>query len=568
MQANQSRQFDATVGDATKSAVIWMVDGVIGGAPEIGTITEQGLYTAPANMEKAVNATVTAVSAEDQTEVANVRVCNEPYSRPGNTYYVDTTGSNTNPGTVGAPWRNIQYAVDHVQAGDTILVRGGVYNETVTVTKSGSADGGFITLMEYPGENAVIDGTGLVREPTGMRGLITLHHVSYFRVKDFEIRNYKSDSEFIVIGLLVHGSGERIEIRNNDIHAIEANNLPSNGNANGLGIAVYGTEATPIRNVIIDGNELHALKTGRGESLTVGGNVEGWQITRNSVHDNNFIGIDAIGYYVNGAEYDRARNGWIASNAVFNLSSAGNQALTIVAAAVGIYVDGGRNITIERNHVDAAEGGIWLLSEHPGKNTSNVTVRNNLVRFNQNAGILVGGYTAAESGGAENITVVNNTLFQNNTRNVKGINAGELQILFNATDVVFENNILYAGEKGYAIVKFSPADPGSVTLGNNIYYTTSGGTRVRWFWIDTNYYNDGGPSDDFNAFRAASGDSSTSIVADPDFVNVDELDLRLAAGSPGVDSGRFVSAAGIADYAGNPRVQDAKIDRGAYEHVR
>ncbi|RCS23156.1 DUF1565 domain-containing protein [Phyllobacterium salinisoli] len=573
MQANQTQQFETTVTEAANAAVIWAVDGVRGGAPEIGTITEQGLYTAPANMDEAVKVTVTGISAGDEAEATAIRICNEKYSRPGHTYYVATTGSNDNPGTARSPWRSIQHAVDHVQAGDTILVRGGIYNETVTVTASGSAADGFITLMEHPGENAIIDGSGLVKDRQGMRGLITLNNVSYIRIKGFEIRNYKSASEFIVVGVLVQGTGERIEIRNNDIHAIEANNLPANGNANALGIAVYGTTATPIRNVIIDGNELHALKTGLSESLTVSGNVEGWQITNNAVHDNNFIGIDAIGYFENGEDYDRARNGWIAGNVVSDLSVAGNQAINFPAAAIGIYVDGGQNITIERNQVEAADGGIWLLSEHHGKNASNVTVRNNLIRFNQNAGILVGGYSATESGGAENIAIVNNTLYDNNVRKTSEINAGELQFGFNTSNINVQNNIFHAGEKGYAIVKFSPADTSPISLGYNIYYTTSGGAHTRWFWIDKNYYNDGSTANDFSAFKAASGDGNTSIVDDPDFMDAAKLDLRLAAGSPGIDSGHFadplgIPAVGVIDYAKNLRVIGSTIDRGAYEHAQ
>ena len=56
------------------------------------------------------------------------------------TYYVSTTGSNTNDGlTTTTAWRNIQYAANHVVAGDTVQVLGGTYNEAVTIPASGSA---------------------------------------------------------------------------------------------------------------------------------------------------------------------------------------------------------------------------------------------------------------------------------------------------------------------------------------------------------------------------------------------------------------------------------------------
>jgi len=43
------------------------------------------------------------------------------------TYYVSTTGADTNPGTQALPWATIQYAVQTIAAGDTILVMPGTY---------------------------------------------------------------------------------------------------------------------------------------------------------------------------------------------------------------------------------------------------------------------------------------------------------------------------------------------------------------------------------------------------------------------------------------------------------
>jgi hypothetical protein len=41
-------------------------------------------------------------------------------------YFVSTTGNNTNPGTTRTTaWRTIQWAVDHVGPGDSIMVLAG-----------------------------------------------------------------------------------------------------------------------------------------------------------------------------------------------------------------------------------------------------------------------------------------------------------------------------------------------------------------------------------------------------------------------------------------------------------
>ena len=68
-----------------------------------------------------------------------------------------TTGNDSNPGTQSAPWRTIQHAADTARAGSTVNVRGGIYEELVSINVSGNALDGFITLRSYPGETAILD---------------------------------------------------------------------------------------------------------------------------------------------------------------------------------------------------------------------------------------------------------------------------------------------------------------------------------------------------------------------------------------------------------------------------
>ncbi|MCB0060704.1 MAG: DUF1565 domain-containing protein, partial [Caldilineaceae bacterium] len=74
----------------------------------------------------------------------------------GAQFFVAPIGSDRNPGTEELPFRTIQYAVDHAGAGDTVIVRAGVYHEAVTVTTSGTAEAPLI-ITAYPGEQRVID---------------------------------------------------------------------------------------------------------------------------------------------------------------------------------------------------------------------------------------------------------------------------------------------------------------------------------------------------------------------------------------------------------------------------
>src|SRR5689334_11286685 len=87
------------------------------------------------------------------------------------TYYVSTAGADTNAGTLAAPFRTIQRAADLAQAGDTVLIRGGTYRETVAPAQSGSL-GAPITFAAYNGEQVVVSGADPVSGWTSAGGSI------------------------------------------------------------------------------------------------------------------------------------------------------------------------------------------------------------------------------------------------------------------------------------------------------------------------------------------------------------------------------------------------------------
>jgi hypothetical protein len=57
-----TQQFTATVQGPTNTAVSWSVNGVAGGNATVGTITDQGLYTAPATIPSPATVSITATS--------------------------------------------------------------------------------------------------------------------------------------------------------------------------------------------------------------------------------------------------------------------------------------------------------------------------------------------------------------------------------------------------------------------------------------------------------------------------------------------------------------------------
>jgi len=71
--------------------------------------------------------------------------------------YVASNGDDANPGTEAKPLASIQAAVDKLQPGDVCLIRGGVYRETVTFPRCGTAQRP-ITVKPCRGEKVIVSG--------------------------------------------------------------------------------------------------------------------------------------------------------------------------------------------------------------------------------------------------------------------------------------------------------------------------------------------------------------------------------------------------------------------------
>lgn len=76
-------------------------------------------------------------------------------------WYVATNGSNSNDGTtINSPFATIQHALSQASDGDTILVRGGTYNISNTISLSTNLTSG-IMISGYGTEIPILDGSGL-----------------------------------------------------------------------------------------------------------------------------------------------------------------------------------------------------------------------------------------------------------------------------------------------------------------------------------------------------------------------------------------------------------------------
>ncbi|WP_206098684.1 right-handed parallel beta-helix repeat-containing protein [Paenibacillus silvae] len=445
-------------------------------------------------------------------------------------YYISPQGNDKNPGTIQSPWKSIQYAADHAAPGSTIYLRQGVYAQKVKITRSGLSAGRPTLLTSYPGEKAVLDGEGLpVR---GVEGMIELEHVSYVTIQNIEIRRFSTTLRGQVpVGIYVHGAGENVQLLGNKIHGIASRAKPEGDNLQGRdahGIAIYGTEhPQALRNIIIKDNELYDLVLGSSESLAVNGNVDTFGILNNRIHDNDNIGIDLIGFEGISEDdtYDQARNGIVRGNTIYNITSSRNPSYGLPLpnnsnAAGGIYVDGGKDHIIDQNKVYRNDIGIEIASEHAGRSTSNITVRDNLIYANRLTGIAMGGYDN-NRGATMNSTIMYNTIANNDTLHA---GSGQLLIQSQTRNNLFTHNIVAAGLSGVLIYNEYTSNEYNV-FDHNIYYAEGEAEDALWVWKNKIY-------PDWTAYQQGSGNEAHSRYADPAFVNSSKADYRLRDGSP------------------------------------
>ncbi len=485
--------------------------------------------------------------------------------------YVSNKGVASGPGTVQAPWI-AAYAISHALPGDTVYFRGEVFANPYLVEITVSGRPGLpILFKNYPGEKPVIDGTDnwkVMANDGALRGLLTFTDRSYVTFDGFEIRNVATANTSDVAGVLIRGTSHHLTIKNCTVHNVETTlwqKTGPQGTANG--IAVLGTSvASSVNNIEISNCEVYAIKAGWSETVTFNGNVENFSVLNCKIHDSNNIGIDCIGYEGvarGGGELDRARNGTIRGNEIYNIDSLSNPAYGGVRAAGGIYVDGGQNILIERNKVHHSNIGIEVGSEKARTCSDNCLVTNNWLYQNHVAGVILGGDPSISSGGVKNTMVRNNSLFENDNSTSR---VGEIVIQINVQACSVIQNIICASKTNRFLGNWDGRGNASNFIDYNCYYSGSGTaavTSAQWMW--SGFYRVG-----FAAWKAITGQDAHSTFADPKFaLTSGTVDLHILSSSGAKDQApsTFLCPIGELDIDGQPRAADKKCDLGADEFV-
>ena len=459
-----------------------------------------------------------------------------------NIYYVSTSGSNSNPGTEAQPWLTVQYGANHIFSGDTLIIMTGIYNEKVIVPVSG------VIIKNYSGQQPLLDGTGL----TYANAMIEIANQSDVTIEGLEIaNNIQLDAQ----GILVSGNCQNITIRNNIIHDIHFSsdpNAPANENTNSQPLIVYGTETTAISGLTITGNEIYNCRPGYSEALSLDGNIDGFEISNNLIHDITNIGIVAVGHYQVCPDplLDQPRNGVIKNNRTYNCRSP-------YAASGGIYVDGAKDIVIENNITYQNDYGVEVGCEITGSSASNVTVKNNLIYNNRITGVALGGYDyPSGSGKVESCTINNNTLFKNDSINDYN---GEMLITYSENCNIFDN-IFSTTDQNIAF--YLDVAPVNLSLDFNLYFCPGGNASLEFSWNGTTFMG-------LDDFQTGTSQDIHSLYNDPQFVSavLPNPDLHIQNTSLAVDNGDpvYVPATGETDIDGENRIVNSIVDIGADE---
>ncbi|MCP4366709.1 MAG: hypothetical protein GY797_01135 [Deltaproteobacteria bacterium] len=214
----------------------------------------------------------------------------------GNTYYVATTGSNGYDGSEGTPWETLQYAVDNIAPGDTILIKSGNYIG-FTTNVSGFVNN-YITIKSYDLGNPAIIASQTILKSDYVH-IKNLKFQGGLRISSAQF-NIIEDNEISIIGLQIRsGNVTGTLIQNNYIHDTSENNDIQLATCIYIRESVYGS-------VVIRNNTIRNGYDGIGgeRNVTIIAGFEDSDIYNNDISFCLDDGIESEGGNINNRIWD------------------------------------------------------------------------------------------------------------------------------------------------------------------------------------------------------------------------------------------------------------------------
>ncbi|MCL5292528.1 MAG: right-handed parallel beta-helix repeat-containing protein, partial [Actinobacteria bacterium] len=445
----------------------------------------------------------------------------------GADYYVAKTGSDSNIGSAVSPFLTIGKAASMARAGDTVYVRAGVYNESITMQNSGTS-GGYITIRNYFGETPVLDGNN-----RALSYAFSFNGKSYVKLQGFEIRNYNGTA---VRNDSSAGTQQYDQVIDSIIH--DNGYWSANRTVAADGIRVQNSYAMLIQGNTIYRNNRAGIEE-RGGTRAGGGRAGYTTIRENTFRNPGEDNIFTYNSYGNVIEHNRFENQDSYNSALHNdniqvawVPTAGSDTAT----------------TIRNNYLyTTTTSGNQLISE----GGRGLKIYGN---------VIVGGHsTSINLGSAPNSQIYNNTLVYSRYQSIyihKHSNHPE-----GSTGVKVYNNLVYqAGASSGEALEVDSYSQSGFSSDYNIYHRNSGSSAVVQ-WGTSTYA--------LSSFASKTGNDAHSL-SNPSSINLNPNDeYRLGAGSVAINRGTN-SPSGIVlpstDRDGNARIANGLIDIGAYEY--
>jgi len=387
----------------------------------------------------------------------------------GNSYYVDVGHANaqdsSDHGSINQPWKTLKYAFWQLQPGDTLLVRGGTYeNATIQLTAQNSGyEGSPISVQAYQDETVILSNGGAISfqganwwildglifdSPKSQYIQLGLHeglgHSQTVAAEHITIRNceFKNGKRAVIVIHFAHD----VLIENNYFHHVRPGTPFEDENGNKIG---WEMSAIAVR---YKGNNI-VIKNNRFEEI----GSDGVQLGSQSYRPGSEIGaVTFIGneFWVNrpytGILGNVGENGidvkkvkgpiLISGNAIHGFRPTTPEQDASGSNGAGIIIhNNAQNVIVEKNFF--YDNAIHLVVSRgtdgvPG-GTRNIVVRNNVfreaTRFSKGEA-LVGGF-ALLIARADKVEVYHNT-FYNNKFYLKAYGGG---------NVIFKNNVIIGG---------------------------------------------------------------------------------------------------------------------------
>lgn len=457
------------------------------------------------------------------------------------TYYVIESGAGAMSGkSLANAWRVSDFNsssnwdtsenVDKIDPGDTVFFSGTITSE-IKIAGDGSASG-TITLDGYEAgdcnmitasdigsvctDSAIVSSSntyGIRGDQGGSAG-----PAHYITVQDFRINGPNQ-------GLYFPGGSSHIMLRRNyaknniwhsfvfpqdegtsaysDIYHIivKDNKFHNAGNADGRGWAtIYHTHYIYVAGNYFT-NDLPLASYGR----------EGLQIFESDnmlVENNKLENIGLSGTTEEACLNTKNRN----SEVIFRFNHVDN----VLGYGIKLSTGAGENYYAYGNWSHDASFGI-VVPQRNGTTVQNVYIWSNLITHNDREGV---GIVRFSDGTIQNVYVYNNTITKNAASTTDSHDAGFTQDT-GSTNIYARNNIFFDNERyGYTELAINVIESGVLTVDHNGYW-----------WSPT------------SSPASVNGvTKSNQVDDDPDFVDSDGEDYRLAATSPMINAGADVSA--------------------------